>query len=343
MERFILFSGAALLGLFISYLHIPIPFMLGGILMAVVFKTAYNPAVNWPVSWRNLMLGVAGYGIGRNCTMETVRQLSQHTVSVLSASILTISISVLIAVWIYRNTYSNLLTCLLGAMPGGMTQMLLMTEEDSRADANAVTVSQSLRLLCVVASVPFLAITIFDASPAASVAQVGTAWSWGWLWLVPITLTGQRIATWLKVPTSSLLGPIIMAAVISCLWKPLDAVPGIVMAFAQVQIGLYVGVMLDKNRLLQTRHLLPYFLTGTAAMILSSVLIAKLLSGYYHFSVIAAFLAMAPGGIAEMCLAGLSMGEDVSLILTYQLIRVLMLNLLVPVIIKWYFRKHACN
>lgn len=39
---------------------------------------------------------------------------------------------------------------------------------------------------------------------------------------------------------------------------------------------------------------------------------------------------MAPGGIAEMCLAGMSMGADVSVIVTYQIVRVLLMNLTMP-------------
>ena len=50
-------------------------------------------------------------------------------------------------------------------------------------------------------------------------------------------------------------------------------------------------------------------------------------------------MGMAPGGIAEMCLAGMSMGEDVSMILTYQIVRVIVLNVTVPYALHWYFDK----
>ena len=343
MKRAFLFLAACLLGFIFDQFHVPIPYMLGGILAALSAKTICDFGITWPVNWRNWMLGVVGYGIGRNCTLETVQQLSHHTVSVLLTGVLIILVSLLIAVWVYRCSYSNLLTCVLGAMPGGMTQMLLMTEEDTRADANAVVVSQTLRFFGVVVAVPFLAISLFDANSVETVNIIKKTWTWGWLWLVPVTFAGRRIADWLKVPTGSLLGPIIFSAVTSCLWEPLDAVPGIVMAFAQLHIGLYIGLMLDNERLLKTRQLIPYFLAGTVIMIMASIVFAIVLSGYLKFSVTAAFLAVAPGGIGEMCLAGLSMGEDVSLILTYQLVRVLLINLTVPFIVKWYFQTHSCD
>ena len=46
---------------------------------------------------------------------------------------------------------------------------------------------------------------------------------------------------------------------------------------------------------------------------------------------------MAPGGIAEMSLAGMSMNENVSVILTYQLVRVLAINIGIPPLLKWMF------
>ena len=41
--------------------------------------------------------------------------------------------------------------------------------------------------------------------------------------------------------------------------------------------------------------------------------------------------------MTEMCLAGMSMGADVSIILTYQIVRLLMMNLTVPFCLNRYF------
>lgn len=60
--------------------------------------------------------------------------------------------------------------------------------------------------------------------------------------------------------------------------------------------------------------MVPYILIGTAILIVVSIGMANVLSARYSFSLVTAFLAMAPGGIAEMSLAGMSMGENVSII-----------------------------
>ena len=83
------------------------------------------------------------------------------------------------------------------------------------------------------------------------------------------------------------------------------------MTVAQISIGLYMGMLLDPARIKETARLMPFIITGILIIIAVSVAMAYYLSGIYGFSLITAFLAMAPGGIAEMCLAGMSMGENV--------------------------------
>ena len=111
------------------------------------------------------------------------------------------------------------------------------------------------------------------------------------------------------------------------------------MVLVQLNIGLYIGTKLEKERLLKLRSALPNLFLGNAAMIATSVGMAIFLSQAYGFSLITTFLAMAPGGIAEICLAGLSMGADVPQILTYQLFRLLFLNFTLSFAIHLYFKK----
>lgn len=224
-----------------------------------------------------------------------------------------------------------------------MTQMMLMSEDDPRADANVVVVMQTLRLVGVIVAVPFLVIHGLGAQVMQNNAIVQTTDGTHWLILVPLSFLGAFVATKLKVPTPRLLGPILATAAGSYFWGSLQPVPGLLMMLAQVSIGLYMGVMLDPKKLSATKELMPYIFSGIVLMIGVSVVVAWSLSERYGFSLVTAFLAMAPGGIAEMCLAGMSMGEDVSIILTYQLVRLLFLNICVPLGITMYFKNKSLD
>lgn len=338
-RQVLLFAAATLAGALLNALGIPIPFMLGGVVMAFVAKSFVDHEAKWPLSWRNHMLGIAGYGIGCNCTAETLVRFSEQFAGMVFATVLTIGVSVLAALWTSRHSRANLISCVLGCMPGGMTQMMLMVEEDERADANVVTVAQTLRLVLVVVSVPFLVLHIFEPATADAGAAVG-GHTLTWLVLVPIAVIGQFVARRIHMPTGDLLGPVLLTAAVAVAVDPLtlEKVPSPVMAVAQLNIGLYIGTMLDRDKLLQTRAMLPHLVIGSYAMIAAGMLTSLLLTRLYGFPLLTAFLALAPGGIAEMCLAGLGMGADVDLILTYQLVRLLMLTMTVPYVIKWYFK-----
>ena len=337
-QKILLFAAAGALGFLFHALSIPIPYMLGGIVAAFVAKTFIDPKTKWPSAWRNMMMSVAGYEIGRSCSFNTLIELSNQIVGVLTATSATVIVSIVAACWTFRHSAANLISCVMGCSPGGMSLMTLMAEEDSRVDMNVVVVAQTLRLFCVVVSVPFLAMQMLDeTSTAVALEKVD---EWHWLALIPICFAGRFIGKKLRLPTKQLLGPILVTAIFSTLIHPLEEAPKILMSIAQLNIGLYIGTKLEKDRLLSLRPMIPNLLLGNAAMIASSVGMAIFLSKTYGFSLITAFLAMAPGGITAMCIAGLAMGANVPLILAYQLFRLLTINFASPFVINWYFKRN---
>lgn len=331
---------ALVVGLFLFYFHVPIPFMLSGIIAASVLKFFVWTDLRWPVSWRNAGLMVAGYGIGRDFTWDTLVRMSEQLIGVFGASFVAIGISLLVAWVTYKHTFANLLSCVMGMLPGGLNQMMLMADEDPRVDANVVVVQQTIRLFGVIITVPFLVVHLLGASVFSQglLTHPGGNAGLSWLLLFPIAGTGLFLAKRFKVPTAALIGPIMATAFFSIAFHTeLQKAPPILMNIAQMNIGLYMGCMLDKERLYRTRLLLPFAIFGTLLIIGGSVVMAEVLARYYNIPLVTAFLAMAPGGVAEMCLAGMSMGADVSLILTYQIVRLLMMNLTVPFFINRYF------
>ena len=347
MKRFTAFLAAALLGFLLRQLGIPIPYMLGGIVSGFVLRAFLDSSFQWPRSWRGLMLGVAGYGIGSNCTPEAFVNLSQEALGIFGACLFTLAVSVGVAVHMHRHTFANLLSSIMGCLPGGLTAMTVLMDDYEEADENVVVVSQCLRLFVVEVSVPFLAINLFGGEVtrqegtslwAASVSDFQSLFHPGWLLVVPLVLAGRFLAKKIHMPTGQLLGPIMVTALFA-LWQGyVPRVPAPAMAFAQLHIGLYIGTMLDREKLMKTRQLVPNVLLGSLLMVASSAVLSVLLARLYGFTTLIAFLALAPGGIAEMCLTGMEMHQDVAVILTYQLVRVLMLAMGVPFVIRKFFK-----
>lgn len=99
MLTFLVFIAAALIGLLLRQLEIPIPYMLGGILAAFCCKTFYEARFSGSLSLRNAMLGIAGYGIGAHCTSDTIIRMGAELPGVLGASLSTLFVSVCVAIY----------------------------------------------------------------------------------------------------------------------------------------------------------------------------------------------------------------------------------------------------
>lgn len=339
LNRFLLFVMALCLGQLLVRLHIPIPFLLGGLITALACKTCARRAqVSWPKKWREYALYIAGYGIGSTFTADTWSSFLAELVGVTEATVVILGSSIALAFITAKLAHEHLKSCIMGMLPGGMTLTMLLCEEDKDANPNVVMVMQVIRLLGVVITVPFLVIWLLDAQVTGSSVALPNHGGVHWLVVVPLSILGSFIATKIHLPTPRLLGPILATAAFAVYSNGVQPVPFWLMAPAQVSIGLYMGMQLDADRIIKTKKMVPFILVGTALLIVVSIAMANVLSARYGFSLVTAFLAMAPGGIAEMSLAGMSMGENVSVILTYQLVRLLAINICIPPLLHWWFK-----
>lgn len=342
LNRFLLFVMALCLGSLLVRLHIPIPFLLGGLITALACKTCARRAeVSWPKQWREYALYIAGYGIGSTFTADTWSKFLAELVGVTEATVVILGASIALAFVTAKVAHEHLKSCIMGMLPGGMTLTMLLCEEDKDTNPNVVMVMQVIRLLGVVIAVPFLVIWLLDAQVTGSSVALPNHGGVHWLVVIPLSILGSFVATKVHLPTPRLLGPILATAAFAVYSGGVQPVPFWLMAPAQVSIGLYMGMQLDADRIIKTKKMVPFILVGTAFLIVVSVAMANVLSARYGFSLVTAFLAMAPGGIAEMSLAGMSMGENVSIILTYQLVRLLAINICIPPLLKWWFKPKA--
>ena len=335
-----MFICSVCLGTLLVKAHMPIPYLLGGMLTALTCKSCLPKAnVNWPKPWRELALTVAGYGIGSNFSPAAWSNMLQEVWGIVAATVSILVASLLMAYLSHKSSGEDFKSCVFGMLPGGMTLAMLMAEEDKRTNPNVIVVMQVIRLFCVLMCVPLMVVYLLGAQVTGNGVSAPFRDGIHWLVFIPIGILGGFIGKKIHLSTPMLLGPVILAAVFAVITGGLQPVPFWIMAPAQISIGLYMGMQLDIYKIKQTKKMLPLVLIGTAFLLIVSVGMAYFLSHCYGFSLITAFLAMAPGGIAEMCLAGLSMNENVSIILTYQLMRVFAINMLVPPFTAWMFKK----
>ena len=334
-----LFVLSAVVGWFFNLAGMPIPWLLGGLAVALVAKTQFAEKASWPRAYRSAGLVVIGYSIGRYLTVPALREVPGQLAGMVGATVSAVLVALAIAWWTAKKENLDLQSCVMGIMPGGFTQMAIMCDEDDRADKNIVILMQSLRLMSVIVAVPFLVMHFLDAKIVGTTASLAVNDGLSYWYILPAAAVGGIIADKLKISTPYLMAPIIIAMAASLQLGTLNTIDPVLMMAAQISIGLNMGMGLDPRELCELKRILPYTFAGIVVMLIVSIGVALILSAHYGYSLVTAFLAMAPGGLGEMCLVGLSLNESVSVILIYQLSRFLFLNIAVPVGLNLYFGK----
>ncbi len=330
--------AAAVAGGFIfTLLHTPLPWTLGPLAATLALGKFRPGQICWPLTFRETGQLVLGYMMGRPFTAEVGLFILSQLPLMLAMTAAFVFFSLAAGYVTHRQTGLSLPTATLATVPGGLSQMTILAAEFPGADVGIVTVMQTLRMLSVVFTVPFLAMHgLGPAGPSAapSSAAAAAASSADVLAFVAAVPLGAWLARRIHLPTPYLLGPVLATAplVIAGLHAP--AVPQPLLVAAQICIGTYMGTTIDFASLGNWRKLLFATLLNVIALLLVALLIGFVLAFAIPTSLVTAFLGAAPGGMAEMGLTAIIVGADIPVVVGYQIFRVLFILLVLPLFLR---------
>jgi len=335
-------------GFLFQLIHFPLPWMLGPLLFVLVWTQALKRKIWWHVNIRNFALVILGYTIGNSFSPEAGGQILIQLPSMLICTIATVFASLLIALIISRKTGISLATSIIGSIPGGLPQMVILSEEIEGSDISSVIFMQTMRVLSVVFFVPFLVIHRM-AEHAPSVKTVGVTGlelnlaavnQDTFIVYLVFLLIAVYFSVRVKVPTPFLTGPILGIALLNMLGGETGPdIPRLVIIGAQLSMGVFMGQSIQLSSLSNWKRMLPYTLAGSFSLVFFSLGLGELLSRVHSIGLVSAFLGTAPGGIAEMGLTAIQVQADLSMVSSYQIFRVFFTICVVPPVLKRFLRR----
>ncbi|MBU2055501.1 MAG: AbrB family transcriptional regulator [Proteobacteria bacterium] len=339
LATFLIASGG---GFLFHLLRIPLPWMLGPLTATIIYHAVSDKHARWPVELRNLGLIVIGYSMGRTVTLETTRQILANLPAMFAVTFFTVLFCLGIGYITHRRTGISLASGMLGSIPGGLAQMVLLTEEIEDADVTVVTFMQMTRVLAVVFSVPFIAAYGIGPMPGGLASPLASTSPYGLVAALPAILAapvGAWLASRLKLPIPCLLGPIFATAAAVLLGSPAPPVPSPLMNLALIFFGTYFGVIITLESLRKLGKVFPYAIGGAAALLALTYLMGFGLTLFTPATLLTGFLSTAPGGLSEVGVVALALHADVAFIMAYQMFRLFTILLLVPPLLRWRFRR----
>lgn len=343
-------------GFLFEWLRIPVPWLLGPMMMTLIGASIWKGQYLWPMPLRNASMITVGYTMGLAMTGEALREIGRQLPYMLIMTALLLLYCVGIAYAVSKLSKLDFTTSLMSSIPGGLSQVLILAEETKGVNLTVVTVTQVMRIMMIVICMPLIVYSPFlgyergqgNAAAAADASGGALVEAASWSGLFPnvllfaavsivCALAGQRV----KLPTAFLLGPIIGTSILQFAGVHGPALPDAVINAAQLSIGIYVGLMLKPAQLPNKLRTLTLSAASGLALIAGAVLFSILLSKLESITFATGLLSLAPGGMDQMGIIAHAIDADLSMVTGYQLFRIFFILFFIPPLWRFLFKTKA--
>jgi membrane AbrB-like protein len=318
---------AAAGGYLAHLLHVPLAWMIGA--MVATAALAWHRPTEAPPALRTAALLVLGLGFGQGFTAPVLGAVIGAAPAILVAGLASILGGLLVARLFLRLARSDPRTAFFASVPGGIIVMAILAEK-ARVPVAPVTMAQTVRMVTVVLLFPpAISLVAAHAADAAFSAPRLPFDPLGLALLaaggVLVALAGER----LRIANPWMLGPCLLAILLSALAALPSGVPMPLVDLAQVGMGAALGTRLTRQFLLGSRRLAVAAALSTLALALLLAAAGVAIGLVAGLPPAAVALGMAPGGMPEMTVTAKALDLAVPLVLSFHLVRTLMCNLLV--------------
>ena len=319
-------------GLAADALGLPAPWLLAGLVAGLGVAVARGSPLQVPRAPTVVSHATVGVTLGAAVAPGSLSGLAGAWWMVLAVVVLTLGLSVAVALLLAALTDLDRVTAGIGMLPGA-APALIAVGDDVGADARLVATMQYARVLLVVASVPALVLLLDSGAEAPAGGPVGPEPSAGpepVLVAIVLGLVGAGLAALARSPAASLVGPLLLSGAAAATGLVPIAVPSVAADAAFVVVGASVGLRFDRPSLRHVGRLAPYMAGAVLALTAGSAASGLILLAALDADPLTAYLATTPGGISSVLAAAFDTGADLTLVVAVQTLRLMVLALVAP-------------
>lgn len=301
-------------------------------MMGVALLMLLGTGARQPIQGRRAAQIIIGVALGLTFTQEIIRQVASLGHWMLLGSVFSIGLTMLFSRAIQRMAKLDGPTAIYSVAVGASAEMALQAQK-AGADGAQVASAHAIRIILVVSLASVVA--YFSGERAGAYITAATpAVSW------ELALLFVFIAPWcgwladrLRLPNAWLLGPVLMAGAFAASGTTARMFPA-ALVVAQILIGWSLGQHMTRQFFLRSPRMLASAAAVTFSMLVICVLLAWSLSKTGAISLLTAFLAVAPGGTAEMAIIAKTFGIGAPIVTAFHFFRVISTVLMIGWVVK---------
>ncbi|WP_019142415.1 AbrB family transcriptional regulator [Noviherbaspirillum massiliense] len=327
------------------WLNTPLPWMIGPLFFTAAARMA-GKNLRSPVKLREAGQWAIGTALGLYFTPQVITVVAHNVGFIAAGVVFAILLGALCAWVLHKLSGVDKTTAFFAMAIGGASEMATQGERHG-ARVDRVAASHSLRIMMVVAIIPFAFkfsnVHGLDAYvPAARVVHYG-----GLALLIVLTSICAMIFKRMDVPNAWVIGPLVVTIALTASSITLSALPEWMVHLGQLLIGVSLGTRFTPEFL----HTAPRYLISVAICTLLAMLLAAgfglALAAVSGIHPATAMLATSPGGIAEMSLTAKTLQLGVPIVTAFHVSRLVILVLVIGQVFKlgkgWRSRSKAAN
>lgn len=321
-------------GLTFQWLTMPLPWMLGSMAFTTLAAVLGAP-LRSPVVIRPYVVVIIGVMLGSGFTPELFGQAGAWTLSFLFLGLYLVVAGGLGYLYYRRVGGFDPTTAYFAGMPGGFNEMIIIGR-DMGADDRAIALAHASRILLVVCVVVFSFRWLggHDLGDRAGLGAPLAAIPWHELGvLAAVGVAGFWLGGALRLPAPSLVGPMLLSAVVHLTGVSKSAPPQEIVIAAQVLLGVIIGGRFIGARPREVGHAILLSAGATVILLMITLAFALLGAGLFNQTTAQVLLAYSPGGLTEMSLVALAMQADVAYVASHHILRIA----LVILFASWVF------
>jgi membrane AbrB-like protein len=324
-----------------SLLGLPSPALFAGLAVGLLRALTIERRVGVPKAAMTGVHVVVGVMVGTLIQVETLVAIAHDWPAVVLVTFSTLALSLAAGQLMALRRGISRVTGAFSMVAGGATGITVMAQELG-ADERMVAVLQYLRVLLIVLTLPVVAVLVFSADPGAAgvTAEQGPGW-WADLgFTAGCGLVGTALATLLRIPVASMLGPMLVAAALDL--GGLSGGAGAPYPFTEIAfllIGLQVGLNFTRASLRMVGRALPLALAVLLVLTLACAGLGVALAAATGVSPLDGYLATTPGGMNAVLATATATGADTTFVLAVQVLRLFAMLLSAPLIAKLLRRR----
>lgn len=314
---------------------LPLPWLLGPII-ACLLAALLGVPLNGIKPLNDGMRTILGVAVGATLTPAVIATFPAMWPTLALVPVMVALIGLLGVPYFTRICGYDTATAYYGSMPGGLQDMIVFGEE-AGANVRALSLIQATRVLVIVVALPFLLKGIWEADldnpPGAPLTDLPLH---ELAIMVACALIGWQGAKRLGLFGASILGPLILTAVVTLADGLHHRPPAEAIWAAQFFIGMTIGSKYAGITVAEVRRDLLAGLGFCVILIVLTLMFVEFIVLMALAPGMEALLAFAPGGQAELTVLALIVGADAAFVVAHHILRMFSVILGAPLAAKLF-------